>query len=996
MATTSTEANTRMDVEHSTTHVEEEDATQMVESSEDEYQPDPEPSPSIPAKRKRGRPHKVKDPLSQPLPAKRPRGRPLKIPSPAVDDANAPPSSSCTNLFPVGPDRRPAPIFAASNPPPSPVGANPSGTSTPCTSPHSSPLQNSPSPNTGNATSTHPTSDTGGEHKTFIIPPSNPLRIISNNDVDNTNNIYGLLNHKVEDADDEDISQPEVDPDSASDPRPPPPWVMRVFEKHNTYVKELKNRFSDMLHVLHRRRYEMLEVQYLQTLLQRHRAGGEAASKTYAPFSDFDEKGDDGIHAGILSGVWCKEMYNTFMEEIAYLIFQYIAMLSAKVLAIDHSFKCKVESFETYGLTPPQCVFTDNMADKSFLEEAFPSLREGVTAIAPHDELEVLSIPDDVRILVQTSLTQIETTILTLVDSLPDDETSQLIIGLNTEWNVDLDARQRGVPDQRQTATMQIASNDTVWILQWLSLLTDHLAAGHFPPQLVTLLANPRVQKVGKNVMQDLRYLQEESKSQCPFVGGIDIAHLAKGMGVISTSRIGLADLCAQLLKKYLLKDPAVRKQIQYAALDAWASLRIYQELIVMRVPSFLSWDPLPPHNTEVFLYQDDQTNLIARGHISPLFSQVIDLDGINITKTRTIVRVVDVFVPGAILTLYNKKDQNPQTLSSFGAAPFDVVCQRVRLKTYVAEFDPRNKDSTTGAAAHSQMVPSQSSALDKAVEDACNVFNGSETEAAGPGVANDGINLDYDVNGVDELGLAALELHWNRSADGKTIFYKLVEHLKTQYTAWKTLVNVKHTQIATSESRQTVDQLVRNIRRLENAPPNVPVATPALPTPPLSGLKENQSISTDQHAETTEHTGEAENINNSGTGTQQSAESLHGGADERNERAEEVMSPQITASPAVAKTRAKRTCVKCGNPAIQCKGNSGGNRCANACRDCGELAGSKEAVSDNVCQIGSSSRRKEGAKDTEIIIFHRDSNPTSQPNVDERVGRGQRGLYQL
>lgn len=57
----------------------------------------------------------------------------------------------------------------------------------------------------------------------------------------------------------------------------------------------------------------------------------------------------------------------------------------------------------------------------------------------------------------------------------------------------------------------------------------------------------------------DLQQLEEGSNSRRPFIGGLDIAHLAKDKGVIKDARIGLADLCAKVLHQHLEKNPNLR-----------------------------------------------------------------------------------------------------------------------------------------------------------------------------------------------------------------------------------------------------------------------------------------------------------------------------------------------------------------------------------------------------------------------------------------------------
>ncbi|PBK95300.1 hypothetical protein ARMGADRAFT_795222 [Armillaria gallica] len=488
--------------------------------------------------------------------------------------------------------------------------------------------------------------------------------------------------------------------------------------------------FSDSLRVMHRRRYEMLEVEYLQIIESRARTS-TSLHQMYEPFPPFDDKTDRGLNTIIPSAQWCRDVYDNFIEIHEHEYHQHTAMLSGEVLAIDHSFKiCKHiakiagqtvfsglltmtnefgqirvcdlvptkahsqfslaltrmrHSLETYGLTQPRIIFTDFMGDKNFLEEAFPSLRAGIRPITQHGDLETMELPSHVKVVVQKSTLQIEATVLSLIASMPDDEESVLVIGLDSEWSVDLDARRLGLNDRRQTAIVQLAYKDTIWIFQ----LNDHIRSGHFPSQLITFLKNPHILKVGRNVSLDLRNLQEESGVKQPFAGGIDIAHLAKRKGVVKNTRIGLADLCAKVLKVHLDKDPATRispdwhsdelssEQLRYAALDAWASLKVYEELEQMQVPGeVVTFTP----GQDIFLCQDD-TNIVACGRIS-LRSDYKSFEGINITPTRILIEITNIFVPGAIISTHRK-----QALSEFGRCPFSLVALRSRLRTYIPGF---------------------------------------------------------------------------------------------------------------------------------------------------------------------------------------------------------------------------------------------------------------------------------------------------------------------
>ncbi len=66
----------------------------------------------------------------------------------------------------------------------------------------------------------------------------------------------------------------------------------------------------------------------------------------------------------------------------------------------------------------------------------------------------------------QKSTTQIESTILLFIASIPEEEESVLAVGLDSEWSVDLDARHLGHDNYHQTAIVQIAYNNSIWIFQ--------------------------------------------------------------------------------------------------------------------------------------------------------------------------------------------------------------------------------------------------------------------------------------------------------------------------------------------------------------------------------------------------------------------------------------------------------------------------------------------------------------------------------------------------
>jgi hypothetical protein len=214
------------------------------------------------------------------------------------------------------------------------------------------------------------------------------------------------------------------------------------------------------------------------------------------------------------------------------------------------------------------------------------------------------------------------------------------------------------------------------------------LATGHLPRQLVLLLSNPNIIKVGRMVSSDLKYLEIACHSSTPFTGALDLARYAKERLVVSNAKASLADLCAATLQKRLPKNTSARistrweddqlpvDMVRYAALDAYASLCIYQQLFQIHPPK-----PLPEKldaSLEIVLYHDDLSRVIARGHISDQFlsDKPKDYNGIPITAKRILITVTQVLVPGAIINAHRKR-----TLEAFGSIPFNLVCLRSRLK---------------------------------------------------------------------------------------------------------------------------------------------------------------------------------------------------------------------------------------------------------------------------------------------------------------------------
>jgi hypothetical protein len=227
---------------------------------------------------------------------------------------------------------------------------------------------------------------------------------------------------------------------------------------------------------------------------------------------------------------------------------QILAFVATKAQAQYESALCNMQaSLEMYGHIQPQVIYTDNpAADKQFLENIFPSLKKDVIPIEKYQTLKPLVLPDDIGISVQSSASGIEEALAKITDDLStEDETAHIVVGFDAEWNVDV--TQRGV--SRPTAIIQIAYKKWIYIFQIAQF------NGKLPSALKSFLQNPRILKAGRNVSQDLKHLQKECNPQILFVGGVELAKLAKERGVISDAHIGLADICAAVLYARLDKS---------------------------------------------------------------------------------------------------------------------------------------------------------------------------------------------------------------------------------------------------------------------------------------------------------------------------------------------------------------------------------------------------------------------------------------------------------
>lgn len=155
------------------------------------------------------------------------------------------------------------------------------------------------------------------------------------------------------------------------------------------------------------------------------------------------------------------------------------------------------------------------------------------------------------------------------------------VVGWDIEWPVSFVAGQKPKP----VALMQFAlptAPPTCYLM--------HVARCGITPALRGLLEDARIVKVGVAAPQDAQKIMRDFSITA--AGVFDVSELANRK-LVPSMRWSLAALVARVLKCQLPKPSGVRigawdapvltqEQIKYAALDAFASLRLWQELHAM------------------------------------------------------------------------------------------------------------------------------------------------------------------------------------------------------------------------------------------------------------------------------------------------------------------------------------------------------------------------------------------------------------------------------
>ncbi|KAJ3501690.1 hypothetical protein NLJ89_g9226 [Agrocybe chaxingu] len=396
---------------------------------------------------------------------------------------------------------------------------------------------------------------------------------------------------------------------------------------------------------------------------------------------------------------------------------KYSSMLSARILQIDHSFKVPKllgrlnsipvfsalhtsindqympalgaipTSLKLFGHSPIEVVFTDSpRADKAELELWIPSLRENIVpAQIQSASLPELSLPPTMPVLTLSSAYQINTRFGMLIEKYQNSET--VYAAVDMEWPVN---RESGI--QGCVALVSITFGDEIFLIPLISYLRNgHL---HLPQGLLTFLRSTKFRKVGVQVSGDLTRLFKDcgfstDRGDEVFAGAFDLGKLAKEKQVVAKASVGLADLSAAILRRYLPKDtnirvsegwssfPLSKAHEKYAALDAFATWAVFQGLASSVEGDSIGIDAAA--GTKVALFSQDHSRVVANGFVHP--DRPKEYHRINLTKTRVLITITEVIVPGYIIPSDLVDSKTPVSLSELPVPPFNLVCKAKHLR---------------------------------------------------------------------------------------------------------------------------------------------------------------------------------------------------------------------------------------------------------------------------------------------------------------------------
>jgi hypothetical protein len=272
---------------------------------------------------------------------------------------------------------------------------------------------------------------------------------------------------------------------------------------------------------------------------------------------------------------------------------------------------------------------------------------------------------------------------------------------------------------------------------------------------LLTFLQSQRVLKVGVHIKADLTRLFKDcglsEPHDPPFVGAVELGHMAKDRNLVKKANIGLADLTSLVLRRHLPKDSSIRvsgnwdnipltpAQEEYAIMDVFATWSIFEAFSATTASSSVTEQTLG--GTQVKLLSRDHSSTVAFGIVAP--DRPPKFQGVNVSKTRILVNITTVTVPAYLVPAELLESHVEKPLSSFGPAlPFALLCSAKDLRVCIGNEYPSQTGPTRAPLPNLPHISSQ------------DPYTASGEPSADSGVTDDTLLDECDVipwtDGVD------------------------------------------------------------------------------------------------------------------------------------------------------------------------------------------------------------------------------------------------------
>jgi ribonuclease D len=332
-----------------------------------------------------------------------------------------------------------------------------------------------------------------------------------------------------------------------------------------------------------------------------------------------------------------------------------------------------VDNIKGMGYLDTRIVYTDNCChDRRFYNEVFPSLNLEVRGTPRRANLEALSMnPANIHLIVQADVADDVCN-----DILADCATKDVVfMGLDCEWVFNSQTKHSG-----PLSTIQIAYGEHVYVFHVrhcalarpkFDQTTKSYINGALPGQLKVLLEMRKVIMVGRQVNGDINRIKAQFGADID--RGLELGSFARRKKAVDNGHAGLADLTAAVLKRELPKDQGIRlsnwdsnslndRQIIYAALDAYASLKIHEKLVeIPEVGDFIT-EANARQGLYVSLHPAPNTNICAG------IGCIRELVRVKTKLSRVVVKVESISAPDVNIADFQnqKQSRRPLVLNSF------------------------------------------------------------------------------------------------------------------------------------------------------------------------------------------------------------------------------------------------------------------------------------------------------------------------------------------